>query len=112
VPSAALNFQLEDAYRSESAKSRIESFRKRADEKDWQLVWTWDAAKQSPAPLFVRIDGLKNGETGLKEPEGNEALEWEPGAEPSASAAPHLIIGAPPAQRPGFFDRPANIKVS
>ena len=79
---------------------------------DCQHVWTWDAAKQRPWPLFVRVNGLKNGEPGLKEAEGNEVLEWEPGREPSAAAVPNLIIAAPPAQRPGFFDRPANIKVS
>jgi macrolide-specific efflux system membrane fusion protein len=112
VPSTALNFQLEVAYQSEGARERVAVWRKRPDEKDWQTVWTWDAAKQSPWPMFIRVNGLKNGEGGLKDSEGNEVLEWEPGAEPSASAAPRLIIAAPPAQRPGFFDRPANIKVS
>ena len=112
VPSPALNFQLEDAYQTAAAKARIADWRQRPDEKDWHTLWTWDAAKQRPWPLFVRVNGLKNGEPGLKEAEGNEVLEWEPGREPSAAAVPNLIIAAPPAQRPGFFDRPANIKVS
>jgi len=112
VPSTALNFQLEDAYLTEAAKARLADWRKRPDEKDWHTLWTWDAAKQSPWPLFVRVNGQKNGEPGLKDSEGNEVLEWEPGREPSAAAVPRLIITAPPAQRPGFFDKPANIKVS
>ena len=58
------------------------------------------------------MNGLKNGEPGLKDSEGNEVLEWEPGREPSRAAALRVIIAAPPAKTPGFFDKPANIKVS
>jgi multidrug efflux pump subunit AcrA (membrane-fusion protein) len=113
VPATALNFQLEDAYQSEAAKARIAEWRERRDFADWNTVWTWDAAKRSPWPLFVRINGLKNGEPGLKDSEGNEVLEWEPGREPaSRSTQLRVIIAAPPAHTPGFFDKPANIKVS
>lgn len=112
VPSPALNFQLEDAYHSDAVKARLAQWRQRPDAKDWHTLWIWDVAKQSPWPLFVRVNGLKNGEPGLRDSEGNEVLEWEPGSEPSPSAAPRVIIAAPPAQAPGFFDKPASIKVS
>jgi multidrug efflux pump subunit AcrA (membrane-fusion protein) len=112
VPVAALNFPLEDAYHSAGVKERLAQWRERPDAKDWNVLWTWDAAKQGPWPLFVRVNGLKNGEPGLKDSEGNEVLEWEPGREPSRAAAPQVIIAAPPAKTPGFFDKPANIKVS
>jgi HlyD family secretion protein len=111
VPTAALNFKLDDAYQSEAARARIEEWRKRPDAKDWQLLWTWDAAKHAPAPLLIRINGVKNGEPGLKDSDGNEILEWESGRE-STAPPPRVIIAAPPAHAPGFFDKPANIKVS
>ena len=112
IPTAALNFQLEDAYHSDAVTARLAQWRQRPDAKDWHALWIWDAAKQSPWPLFARVNGLKNGEPGLKDDQGIEVLEWEPGSEPSPSAAPRVIIAAPPAQTPGFFDKPANIKVS
>jgi HlyD family secretion protein len=113
VPSAALNFQLDEAYQSEAAQTRLAQWKQRADHGQWQTLWTWDAAQRKPWPLFVRIGGLKNGEPGLKDSEGNEILEWEPGTEPRPNQPPpRVIIAAPPARAPGFFDQPANIKVS
>jgi macrolide-specific efflux system membrane fusion protein len=113
VPSTALNFRLDDAFIAPAAKARIEEWRKRADADQWFTLWTWDAAKQTPWPLFVRVGGTdRNGEPGLKDTEGNEVLEWEPGSEPALGKTPRLIIGTPPARAPGFFDQPTNIKVS
>lgn len=111
VPVAALNFQLEEAYQSEAARARVAEWQKRPDGKNWHTLWTWDATKASAWPAFVRVNGLKNGEPGLKDEQGIEVLEWEPGQEPSHTP-PCVIIAAPPAHRPGFFDKPANIKVS
>ncbi len=107
VPSAALNFRLDEAYQDDEARARLAEWKQRPDAGEWQVLWTWDG---KPRPLFVRIGGLKNGEPGLKDSEGNEVLEWEPGQEPQSP--PRVIIGAPPAHAPGFFDQPANIKVS
>jgi HlyD family secretion protein len=113
VPSTALNFQLEEAYQNEAAKQRQAEWKRRADAADWHTVWIWDKDQGAPAPLFVRLGGLRDGEPGLKDSEGNEVLEWEPGREPSpGQPPPRIIIQAPPANPPGFFDRPANIKVS
>jgi HlyD family secretion protein len=112
VPSAALNFRLEDAYQTEVLRDRLAEWMKRPDHDQWVTLWTWDSAKRQPWPLFVRLGGLKNGETGLKDSEGNEILEWEPGQEPSAAhPPPRVIIAAPPAHNPGFFDM-SKIKVS
>jgi HlyD family secretion protein len=113
VPSAALNFQLDEAYQTEAARARLAEWKKRADQGQWQALWVWDAALRKPAPLFVRIGGFKNGVAGLKDSEGNEILEWEPGRAPAPNEPPpSVIIAAPPARAPGLFDQPANIKVS
>jgi HlyD family secretion protein len=112
VPTAALNFQLDEAYQSESVRARLAEWKRRSDAADWQVLWTWNAAARQAQPLFARVGGVKNGEPGLKDSEGNEVLEWEPGQEPSPQTPPRLIVGAPPAHAPGIFDQPANIKVS
>jgi macrolide-specific efflux system membrane fusion protein len=113
VPAAAVNFRLEEAYRNSAAKARLAQWQQRTDADQWHTLWIWDRAQEAPAPVFVRLGGLRGGEPGLKDSEGNEVLEWEPGREPSpGDPAPSIIIQAPPARPPGFFDRPANIKVS
>jgi membrane fusion protein, macrolide-specific efflux system len=108
VPIGALNFKLEEAYQSESAKAKLAEWKKRPDEHAWRALWTFDPATQRPEPLMVRIEP-KKGETGLKDSEGNEILEFEPGQEPTGPL--RVIIGAPPAKAPGFFDQPANVKI-
>jgi HlyD family secretion protein len=112
VPSAALNFQMEEPYQSEAAKARLAQWRERSDREDWRPVWVWDAARHTTWPIFVRVGGVKNGETGLKDGDFNEILEWEQRTEPTGDQGPRVIINAPPARRPGFFDQPANIKLS
>ena len=73
-----------------------------------------DAEKKAIWPVFVRVLGTNGqGEPGLKDAEGNEILEWEPGRAPAEGAEPpKVIVDAPPAHAPGFLDRPANLKVS
>ena len=113
APSAAMNFQMEDAYLSDTARDRLAEWKKRPDSADWHPLWVWNGDRQQPEPVFVRIGGIgKHGEPGLKDSDGNEVLEWEPGKEPSRQNPPRVIIGAPPAQPPGIFDQPAPIKVS
>ena len=109
MPTAALTFNMEDAYQSDAARERMAEWK---DKKNWKPVWIWDSEQRRPWPIFVRIGGLdKNGEPGLKDSGFNEVLEWEPGQEPTGPP-PRVIINAPPAHTPGFFDKPANIKVS
>ncbi len=108
VPAKALNFSLEEAYQSEPAKARIAEWKQRPDAGAWHTLWTWNDTTRKPEPVFIRI-GVKVGEIGLKDSEGNEILEWEPGQEPPGEL--RVIIGAPPARPPGFFDQPANVKI-
>ncbi|MBI1831124.1 MAG: hypothetical protein HYR84_06710, partial [Planctomycetes bacterium] len=75
--------------------------------KDWFTLWTWDDANRQALPVFVRI-GAKAGEVGLRDADGNEILEWE-GTPPTGPL--RIIIDAPPARPPGFFDQPANVKI-
>jgi multidrug efflux pump subunit AcrA (membrane-fusion protein) len=113
IPSAAMNFQLDDTYLTESVRARLAEWRGRPDAGDWHALWIWNADTQRPEPVMVRVGGTdKHGEPGLKDSEGNEVLEWEPGKEPSPTNPLRVIVGAPPAQAPGFFDQPAPIKVS
>jgi hypothetical protein len=107
-----MNFQLEEAYQSDSVKARVAEWKQRADAADWQALWVWDANERLAKPVFVRIGGKgAHADPGLKDSEGNEILEWEPGQEPTRQTPPRIIVGAPPAQKPGFFDQPTNIKV-
>src|SRR5262249_43969177 len=75
MPTAALNFQLEEPYQTEAAKAKIARWQDRPDRDDWKLVWILDEHKK-PWPIFVRIGG-KNaaGETGIKDGQHNEVLE-------------------------------------
>ena len=109
VPIGALNFKMELAYQTEATKEHLAQWEKRADKADWRPLWIWDSATQAPRPIFVRIGGKKNGETGLKDSEGNEILEWEPGTEPADAL--RIIIDAPKARAPGLLDQPANLKI-
>ncbi len=109
VPSAALNFLLEDAYLTAAARTRVAEWKKRADWTHWHTLWIWDDVARRPAPVFVRIGAKKGDALGIKDAEGIEILEWESGREPTESL--RVIIGAPPARAPGFFDQPANVKI-
>lgn len=113
VPTVALNFQLDPAYLSDAAKAHVDDWQARPQGRDWQPLWIWDQPQKRPWPVFVRLRGTdKNGESGLKDSEFNEILEWEPGREPRDNETPRIIIGAPPAHAPGFFEQPINLKVS
>ncbi len=109
IPVDALNFKLEPAYQDAAAKARLEEWKRRPDHEDWRALWTWDVNAKRAHPTFVRLSGKKNGELGLKDSEGNEILEWEPGTEPTGPL--RVIIDAPPSRPPGIFDQPANVKI-
>jgi HlyD family secretion protein len=113
VPTAALSFQLEDAYQTRAARNRLAQWQTRPDHSDWKPIWIWDEERACPWPVFVRIADRKAGRFGIKDGDHNEVLEWEPGREPRpGTEALRVITNAPPAHAPGFFDQPANIKVS
>jgi hypothetical protein len=108
VPNAALDFQLEEAYQSPEAKAKLTTWERRPDRDDWKFVWV--LKDQKPWPVFVRVGGKGTaGETGIRDNQFTEALEWEPDFRPSANVAadyPQVIIGAPPAKPPSIFDKP------
>ena len=114
IPEKALNFKFDKAYFDAPVQARLAEWHRRPDAGLWTVAWTWDADKKAIAPLFVRILGTNaKGEPGMKDAEGNEVLEWEPGRTPTdPSDPPKVITDAPPAHAPGFMDRPANLKVS
>jgi HlyD family secretion protein len=113
VPTMALNFQLDEAYQSEAAQAKLAQWHQRADRDDWKPLWVWDASRNSPWPIFVRVGGLEGGQSGIKDSQFNEVLEWESGFEPRDTKHwPRVIINAPAARRPGLFEQPTNIKVS
>jgi HlyD family secretion protein len=111
VPTTALNFQLDEYYQSAAAKEKLAQWEKRRDREDWKPLWVWDRQRNRPWPIFVRIGGLKGGQTGIKDSQFNEILEWEAGQEPR-SQGPRVIINAPPPRKPGLFDQPTNLKLS
>jgi HlyD family secretion protein len=113
VPTAALGFQLDEGYQTPAARARLQQWQARADHADWRPVWIWDDARGCPWPVQVRIADGKSGRAGIKDGDFNEILEWETGHEPPADSPDlRVITNAPPAHAPGFFDQPANIKVS
>ncbi len=114
IPEKALNFKFDKAYFDPAVQARLLEWQRRPDAGLWTAAWTWDAEKKSIWPLFVRVLGTNaQGEPGMKDAEGNEVLEWEPGRAPTdPQNPPKVITDAPPAHAPGFLDRPANLKVS
>jgi HlyD family secretion protein len=109
VPTAALSFQMDEGYQTETARAHLAQWQTRPDHADWKPVWTWDEERGCPMPVFVRLS--KAGQVGIKDGDYNEVLEWEPGCEPGPAGL-RVITNAPPARTPGFFDQPANLKVS
>lgn len=109
VPVSALNFKLEEAYQDSSARAQLAAWKQRPDEAAWRALWTWDKDAQRAQPVFVRVGNKDGEEPGLKDTEGIEILEWEPGKTPSGPL--RVIIGAPPSRAPSFFDQPANVKI-
>jgi HlyD family secretion protein len=115
MPTAALNFQLEEAYQSEAAKAKLARWQGRPDRDDWKLVWILDEHKK-PWPIFVRIGGKSAaGETGIKDGQYNEVLEWDPELSPPPDGQvlatyPQVLTGAPPVRKRSWLE-PPNVKV-
>jgi HlyD family secretion protein len=115
VPSAAINFQLDEHYQSEAARAKLARWHTKADQDDWKPVWILDSTGK-PWPIFVRVGGKNQaGETAIGDGQFNEVLEWDselnPKPAPQTPATyPRVITGAPPPGKKGLFDRP-NVRV-
>jgi HlyD family secretion protein len=114
VPTAAVSFQLEEAYYSDAAKRKLVAFpESRKDRDNWKPIWVMKDKK--PWPIFVRVGGNNSAaETGIKDGQFYELLEWDPELQPNPAdpkTYPEAIINAPPAHKPGLFDRP-NLRIS
>ncbi len=116
VPSAAVNFQMDEHFVTQAAKDKLAEWDRRKDRDQWRPVWILKDKK--PWPIFVRIGGRRpDGQTGIHvEGQFYEGLEWDPELAPTPNPKdpntyPNLIISTPPATKPGLFDRPA-LKIS
>jgi HlyD family secretion protein len=121
VPTQALNFQLDEHYQSAEAKAQLADWPQRhGASDDWKPVWIMKEKK--PWPIFVRTggtykDGPYQGQTGIKDGQSFEVLEWDPELKPrpepnAPQTYPQLIIGEPPVKKPGLFDQPSRFKLS
>lgn len=115
VPTDALSFSLDDASWTSQAKAKVEQWKKdHQNFDDWKYVWTLDKYGK-PWPIFVRVGGKnKTGETGIKDGQAVEVLEWEPEVLAKLDAKdkktfPRLINQAPPPGKKGLFDRDTRI---
>ncbi|MGE3808485.1 MAG: efflux RND transporter periplasmic adaptor subunit [Gemmataceae bacterium] len=110
VPTEALNFVLEDDYKSSEAEARYKKMKKQfASKENWQPIWIEDPKTKRPWPVFVRVRGVNsNGDTGIKDGHYNEVLEWEPDYTPNPASPPQVIISAPPTKN-SFWDKKLKI---
>ena len=108
LPIEALDFKLEEAYQSESAKAKLAAWAKRADERDWRPLWTWDEATRQAVPVMV-ASVRRKARSPSRTAEGNEILAWEPGREPTAAITDHHQ-GPAGAAAAAFSISPPNLK--
>jgi HlyD family secretion protein len=111
VPLAALNLEMPEEYVTPAARAKLAKWQGSAARHDWQPVWTVTADGQA-WPVLVRTGGVDaRNETGIRDAQHCEALEWEadlgPRPEPSSPATyPQVITAAPPPKQGGLFTLP------
>jgi HlyD family secretion protein len=110
APAAAVSFQLDESLQDEAAKRKLHEWQLRKDVSDWKPLWIMRG--QKPYPIFVRLGGKNaQGETGIKDGQYQEILEWDPELTPRPdpnkpeTTIPQLIIAAP-ARKSGLFNQP------
>jgi HlyD family secretion protein len=114
LPSAALNFQPDDALLSQAARAKLGRRLSARDRDLWHPVWV-PGPGNKPWPVFVRLGGTNaQGEAGLQDSQFTEVLEWDPDLEPTpdprvSSTFPRVIIGMNTPKKGGLFS-PPNIK--
>jgi macrolide-specific efflux system membrane fusion protein len=115
LPVNARSFTLEENHLTAEAKKAVADAENRLDMNLWSKIWILRNGK--PWPVFVRLSGVgANGETGIKDAEHHEILEWDAQTRPERLNAkdpatfPEIIIGLPP-KKNGLFDFNTNIKL-
>ncbi|GIW78296.1 MAG: hypothetical protein KatS3mg105_0103 [Gemmatales bacterium] len=104
LPTEALNQLPDRSFVSSAAWRRW----KEEEPEGWNTVWILDKEK-GPQPVFVRVRGVNaQGETGIRDGQYNEVLEWEKGFTPSPDNPPKVIISFPQIEQ-GIFDKPTKI---
>jgi HlyD family secretion protein len=109
LPVNALSFSLDEGQLSPEAKKRADDMESKLDMNEWTRIWILKDKK--PQAAFVRLKGLNAaGETGIKDAEYHEILEWDPDTKATLDPKnpPEVIIGAPVIEK-GLF-RFKNIK--
>ena len=115
LPVNARSFTLEENHLTAEAKKAVAEAENRLDMNKWSKIWILRNGK--PWPVFVRLSGVgAQGETGIKDAEFHEILEWDAQTKPAAlnpkdpKTFPEIIIGLPP-KKNGLFDFNTNIKL-
>ncbi|HMF11296.1 MAG TPA: HlyD family efflux transporter periplasmic adaptor subunit, partial [Gemmataceae bacterium] len=115
LPVNARSFTLEENHLTAEAKKAVAEAEERLDMNKWSKIWILRNGK--PWPVFVRLSGVgPDGETGIKDAEYHEILEWDAQTKPEGlnpkdpKTFPEVIIGVPP-KKNGLFDFNTNIKL-
>jgi multidrug efflux pump subunit AcrA (membrane-fusion protein) len=110
LPVNARSFTLEENHQTAEAKKAVADAERRLNMNDWSKIWILRDGK--PWPVFVRLSGVgAHGETGIKDAEYHEILEWDAQTKPEGlnpkdpRTFPEVIIGAPP-KKNGLFEIP------
>jgi HlyD family secretion protein len=117
VPTAALDFQLDEHYETPEARAKLDEWKGKSDRDNWQVVWT---VKDGQAwPIFVRTNDVDaEGESeGISAGQFKEVLEWDPEVKGRLNPTDRqsylqVITFAPVWQKPGFLDQPTKFKFS
>lgn len=107
MPNSALSFHLDVPHQTEAARAKLAHWQERPDRDLWKPVWVMDE-HHKPWPLLVRTGGKNSaGETGIRDTQFSEVLEWDPEITPpepgKPESWPRVIISAPSATKAGLF---------
>jgi hypothetical protein len=108
VPKEAIDLDLDDAYLSSRAKSRLSEWNESKRPADvWKRIWVLDNLE--PWPVFIRVIA-HNGEKGMQDDQYQQFFDWDWGESnrrlsPSAVDTIPPVIVNKPESTPGAIDR-------
>ena len=103
LPVNALSFTMDESHVSPEAKKRADDMESKLDMNEWMRIWI--LKDQKPHAVFVRLTRPNvEGETGIKDAEFHEILDWDPDTKATLDPKnpPKVIIGVP-AKEKGLF---------